>query len=245
MYLWNNYPFLRYLLSLILGIWIYDFHLEITSYSILSIFSGLAILYFWLVVRKYSLFFSGITGLLMISLIGYGMAYYTNERKDVDHLSHVDIQEISSFSGWIVEDPIEQEKYVRYTFRIDSVLLGDLSIKMEGKIQLHVRKEIHNKVRSYGSYLYVSGSLFSIKFPKNPMAFDYAQYLSRQYIYHQTYVRDDDIMGIGSSSRFSIRALAFEMRHKAKALFQNQIRDAQSRAVVVALVLEIKDYLDQ
>jgi len=77
------------------------------------------------------------------------------------------------------------------------------------------------------------------------MAFDYAQYLSRQYIYHQTYVRDDDIMGIGSSSRFSICALAFEMRHKAKALFQNQIRDAQSRAVVVALVLEIKDYLDQ
>jgi hypothetical protein len=59
----------------------------------------------------------------------------------VDHLSHVDIQEISSFSGWIVEDPIEQEKYVRYTFRIDSVLLGDLSIKMEGKIQLHVRKK--------------------------------------------------------------------------------------------------------
>ena len=116
---------------------------------------------------------------------------------------------------------------------------------MEGKIQLHVRKEIHNKVRSYGSYFYVSGSLFSIKFPKNPMAFDYAQYLSRQYIYHQTYVRDDDIMGIGSSSRFSIRALAFEMRHKAKALFQNQIRDAQSRAVVVVLVLEIKDYLDQ
>ena len=51
----------------------------------------------------------------MISLIGYGMAYYTDERKDVDHLSHVDIQQISSFSGWIVEDPIEQEKYVRYT----------------------------------------------------------------------------------------------------------------------------------
>ena len=116
---------------------------------------------------------------------------------------------------------------------------------MEGKIQLHVRIEIHNKVRSYGSYLYVSGSLFSIKSSKNPMAFDYAQYLSRQHIYHQTYVRDDDIMGIGSSSRFSIRALVFEMRHKAKALFQNQIRDAQSRAVVVALVLEIKDYLDQ
>ena len=43
------------------------------------------------------------------------MAYYTDERKDVDHLSHVDIQQISSFSGWIVEDPIEQEKYVRYT----------------------------------------------------------------------------------------------------------------------------------
>ena len=58
-------------------------------------------------------------------------------------------------------------------------------------------------------------------------------------------MRDDDIMCIGSSSRFSIRALAFEMRHKAKALFQNQIKDAQSRVVVVAFVLGIKDYLDQ
>ena len=161
---WNNYPFLRYLLSLILGIWIYDFHLEIASYSILSIFSGLAILYLFLVVRKYSLFLSGIAGLLMISLVGYAMAYYTDERKDADHLSHVDIQQISAFSGWIVEDPIDQEKYVRYTFRIDSVLLGDRSIKREGKIQLHVRKEVQNKVRSYDSYLYVSGSLFSIKF---------------------------------------------------------------------------------
>ena len=56
MYLWNNYHFLRYLLSLILGIWICDFHLEITPYSILSTFSGLAILYFRLFVRQYSLF---------------------------------------------------------------------------------------------------------------------------------------------------------------------------------------------
>jgi len=77
------------------------------------------------------------------------------------------------------------------------------------------------------------------------MPFDYAQYLSRQHIYYQAYVGDDDIMSIDSSSRFSIRALAFEMRHKAKVLFQNQIRDDQSRAVVVALVLGIKNYLDQ
>ncbi len=75
MYLWNNYPSLRYLLSLILGIWIYDFHLEITPYFTLSIFSGLAILYFWLVARKYSLFLSGITILLMITLIGLDMAW--------------------------------------------------------------------------------------------------------------------------------------------------------------------------
>jgi len=61
------------------------------------------------------------------------MVYYTDECKDVDHLSHVDIQQISSFSSWIVEDPIEQEKYVRYTFRIDSVLLGSRSNKREGK----------------------------------------------------------------------------------------------------------------
>jgi len=58
-------------------------------------------------------------------------------------------------------------------------------------------------------------------------------------------VGDDDIMGIGSSSRFSIRALTFEMRHKAKALFQNQIRNDHSRAVVVVVVIGIKDYLDQ
>ena len=236
---------MRYLLSLILGIWIYDFHLEIASYSILSIFSGLAILYFWLVVRKYSLFFSGITGLLMISLIGYGMAYYTNERKDVDHLSHVDIQEISSFSGWIVENPIEQEKYVRYTFRIDSVLLGSRSNKREGKNSISCTIRNIHKVRSYGFYLYVFGSLFSIKSSKNSIAFDYAQYLSRQHIYYQADVGDDDIMGIGSSSRFSIRALTFEMRHKAKALFQNQIRNDHSRAVVVVVVIGIKDYLDQ
>ena len=154
---WNNYPFLRYLSSLILGIWLYGSHFEIAPYDILFIFCGLAILYLFLVVRKYSLFLSGIAGLLMISLVGYAMAYYTDERKDADHLSHVDIQQISAFSGWIVEDPIDQEKYVRYTFRIDSVLLGDRSIKREGKIQLHVRKEVQNKVRSYDSYLYVSG----------------------------------------------------------------------------------------
>ncbi|OUT96630.1 MAG: hypothetical protein CBB92_09440 [Flammeovirgaceae bacterium TMED32] len=111
----------------------------------------------------------------MIYLIGYGMAYYNDKRKDLDHLSHVDIQQISSFSDWIIKDPIKQEKYVRYTFRIDSVLLGDRSIKREGKIQLHVRKEIHNTVRSYDSYFYVSGSLFPIRSSKNPMAFDYAQ----------------------------------------------------------------------
>ena len=173
------------------------------------------------------------------------MVYYTDECKDVDHLSHVDIQQISSFSSWIVEDPIEQEKYNRYTFRIDSVLLGSRSNKRERKIQFHVRKEIYNKVRSYGFYLYVFGSLFSIKSSKNSIAFDYAQYLSRQHIYYQADVGDDDIMGIGSSSRFSIRALAFEMRHKAKALFQNQIRNDHSRAVVVVVVIGIKDYLDQ
>ena len=167
------------------------------------------------------------------------MAYYTDERKDSDHLSHVDIQQISAFSGWIVEDSIDQEKYVRYTFRIDSVLLGDRSIKREGKIQLHVRKEVQNKVRSYDSYLYVSGNLFEVRSSKNPMVFDYAKYLSRQQIYHQSYVADAAILEIDTASIFTIGALAFQMRNKAKDLFQNQITDTQYRAVVVALVLGV------
>ena len=245
MYQWNAYPFLRYLLSLILGIWIYDFDFKIALYSILSIFFGLGILYFWLVMRKYSLFITGITGLFMISMIGYAMAYYTDERKDSHHLSHVDAQQIRAFAGWIVDDPIDQEKYVRYTFQVDSVLLGDLPFKRQGKTHLYVLKEAKKKVRPYGSYLYVSGNLFEVRSSKNPMVFDYAKYLSRQQIYHQSYVADAAILEIDTAWIFTIRALAFQMRNKAKDLFQNQITDIQSRAVVVALVLGVKDYLDQ
>ena len=178
-------------------------------------------------------------------MIGYAMAYYTDECKDSDHLSHVDAQQIRAFVGWIVDDPIDQEKFIRYTFQVNSVLLGDLPIKRQGKTHLYVLKEAKKKVRPYGSYLYVSGNLFEVRSSKNPMVFDYAKYLSRQQIYHQSYMADAAILEIDTASIFTIRALAFQMRNKAKDLFQNQITNTQSRPVVVVLVLEVKDYLDQ
>jgi|TARA_B110000503_G_scaffold141277_1_gene234282 competence protein ComEC len=184
----------------------------------------------------------GIFGLVMVSIIGYLLAQSDDDRFDATHINQY-LDEVTAFSGWIADDPVERENRVRYVLELDSLMLNHSKQKVNGRILLYVYNNLNIDKSEYGDYLYVIGDLNPITAPKNPETFDYQLYFSRQHVYHQSFVADSLVYPTGVNMGSYFRYGAFIIRNKAQEIIQNTLLDDRERAVLMALLLGKKDDL--
>jgi competence protein ComEC len=179
MFSWDYFPFLRYLIFLLIGIFGYHLGLSLNllflKWSLVLIFSLSVILVYY---KGHNLMI-GIFGLVMVSIIGYLLAQSDDDRFDATHINQY-LDEVTAFSGWIADDPVERENRVRYVLELDSLMLNHSKQKVNGRILLYVYNNLNIDKSEYGDYLYVIGDLNPITAPKNPETFDYQLYFSIQ-----------------------------------------------------------------
>jgi competence protein ComEC len=242
MFSWDYFPFLRYLIFLLIGIFGYHLGLSLNllflKWSLVLIFSLSVILVYY---KGHNLMI-GIFGLVMVSIIGYLLAQSDDDCFDATHINQY-LDEVTAFSGWIADDPVERENRVRYVLELDSLMLNHSKQKVNGRILLYVYNNLNIDKSEYGDYLYVIGDLNPITAPKNPETFDYQLYFSRQHVYHQSFVADSLVYPTGVNMGSYFRYGAFIIRNKAQEIIQNTLLDDRERAVLMALLLGKKDDL--
>ncbi len=248
MNIWNAFPFVRYSLALIVGIVLnakipelWDRAYFTTAVLIIPVFFTA----FFFRKRKLELFrvLSGFSTLLLITFLGGYLAVLNDDRNRGDHYQNLH-DEVIAFSGKVVSDHYERENYFRYELALDQILTESGQKVVGGKMYLYVKKDSLPVIFPYGTQFYVEGTFFEIDTPKNPDEFNYRQYLAHKNIFAHAFVSHEDLEVVGYNPANPVLGFAFKVRTSSSKMIADFIPGDQEAAVINALLIGVKDFLD-
>ncbi len=185
-------------------------------------------------------------GLLVISavlLFSLGAQRLSIHKEDnefqrlMEHYAKVD-----AYKGLMVSTPEEKQNTYRSILSVYEILTNGSWIKVKGRVNVYLGKE-EGKELNYGDLLWVNGQFDTIEGPANPGAFDYRNYLVYQNIHFQGFI-GNDFVKIGETKGNPIVYLALKARKKAVKIIHHFLPDDEVRSIVLALVLGVKDELE-
>lgn len=162
---------------------------------------------------------------------------------DSSHYRNLKAQ-VQGFSGIIVGPVNERAKHYRYDLELNQLVANDSIISTEGRIHLYILKDSLTEPLSYGQGVNVSGNFFPISGPGNPSEFDYKQYLERQNIYAHAFVRKHDVEILIAKPLNKLLGWAYRLRGYANEIIDKNIPEPRENGIAKALLLGIKDHLD-
>lgn len=243
---WTPYVFLRVSPFFILGIVVAIYSGNLIS-PVVAILISLTFIIIYLVLRlwlikkrfyKYN-FILGVTAFSALFFLGYANLQMHNQALDTNHLLYQ--KQVSAYHGIITSTSKETARTFRYAFEVDRAKDSSLWHPVHGKMYLYISKEAIQP--TYGDGLIIVGGPQALQPPMNPGEFNYKQFLSYENIYHSAYVKDNFAIA-GHSVPDRLMAFAYKLRSEAALILEKGIPGKQERNIAKALVLGIKDGLD-
>jgi competence protein ComEC len=243
MFFWTPYAFVRFVLFLIAGILLGIYFPGLFSEQFVAaalLVTGIALSF--LFYRSSSSNVSGIIVFLMLILFGYLNTLYHTESRNPDHFRFNDsiVQYQVVISGY----PEEKERSWKSEAEVKFINDGNSWKEVSGKVLLYFSRQDFQNPFHYGDQLLIRGAPQEITPPYNPGEFDYQRYLSYRKIYHQHFLRASSAHFISNEPQWPMLALSFRFRSWAQGVLKKYISGDQELAVASALILGIKDGLD-
>ncbi|MEM7107295.1 MAG: ComEC/Rec2 family competence protein [Bacteroidota bacterium] len=243
---WAQYAVVRvvafFMLGILFAVYI-PFHTSIRQIWWFSLGSVISYLVLSAVLKKatfvkYNLLLS-VGSSFVFATLGYLCLVCANQTTFSDHISN--FQNVEAYTFVVTDAGEEKAKTTRYLAQISAVK-DSLWYSATGKMYLYVSKDLPGL--DYGSTYLIGGQLQRLSGPMNPGEFDYQRFLSYQNIHYQQFVREPPLLIKARPPSFTISSFGLEMSNWAKAVFEKNIKHEQERGIALALVLGIKDGLN-
>jgi len=98
---------------------------------------------------------------------------------------------------------------------------------------------------SYGDELIIPYKISTIKPPRHTSDFDFKAWLAAQNIYHQTFLRQADLIKLPYNSGYPVISFALNLRKEQVAFYRRIIKDDDAFAVAATLILGYRTDLDK
>lgn len=200
------------------------------------------ILYLFLSLRnsfKYQYILASLAFFLLFGLGTQRLTGYKDQTKS-DHLINQSAT-IEAYKALVVQSPEVKDKSVGCRLEVYQVLIDGDWKSSDGIVSAYLDLERGKDVK-YGDLLFVQGSPQATSPPANPGEFDYRGYLIYNRIYHQQFVGDGfSVIGHTSSNWFVLKAN--HLRSESVKILSALITDDSARGITLALVLGVKDDL--
>lgn len=110
--------------------------------------------------------------------------------------------------------------------------------RASGKIRVSILVNDTNQLTlKYGEELIIPARFNEIPTPANPAEFDFKGWLASQNIYHQTFLKQEELIKLNTNSGNKLIAFALELRAKQVAIYRKLIKDDDAFAVASTLIL--------
>jgi competence protein ComEC len=244
MFRWIPYAFVRIVVffigGVLLAIYYPDFFPDVTSYLFFSIsavaYLILAFSYSRLKINP------GFVGLFAIFMAGYIDVQLKNESRRSDHLINIK-DPISHYTVVIAKPGEEKARTWKYEAAVLEAHTKNGWNPTKGKIILYFSKENTKTIRP-GDNLLIKGSPRLIPPPANPGEFDLQKFSAYKNIFHQQFVRDNDVKWIGNNPANKFLHYATMSRLWADSVLRVNVHGKREQSLASALVLGVTDGLD-
>jgi competence protein ComEC len=244
---WIPYTFVRIVLffggGIALGVYRPDILPEIPTEILLTglVFLYLAITFFFKY-RKETLFNPGFIALPAVFLAGYVHVLLQTESRQPNHLITV-TEPILYYKAVITKYAEEKERSWKVEAKVSEVNTTEWQ-NLEGKIILYFSKDEFKLPYRYGDVLLIKGNPQLVLKPSNPGEFDYKRFLTFRNIYHQHFLKANDVLYLNNDPPSTIMGYALHARDWADKTLKRFVEGEREQAIASALVLGVVDGLD-
>lgn len=244
---WVPYAMVRITMCLVAGILLAIYQPALLSTKAASVLllslAGLAFI-FWLA-RRRNKKFNTLFGFISFSaLIVFGFVHLQqNTRSNQPHnLIHVD--RVTAYE--CVVRSATESKSNSWKFYVELVQVKtDAWQPATGKVVVYVSKKTIDRIPwLYGDHLIIQGSPQKLKPPANPNEFDYKRFLSFKNVYHQQFVKANQVQFIASPARRGFIYYSHRVRDWASTVIESTLKGEQNQAVAMALILGVTEGID-
>lgn len=238
-----SYPLVRLVLCFALGIVGYHYLGDVVLLPVA--FLVLAFLTFFSLALKSSLKFS-VFNALLVFLVLFGLGNWRLKLyKNVEQASHLlnnDLDKVKAYKAQILEQPKRKSRTFNVVLRVYETYDGVEWKRAAGQVNAYV-DTLAGAELNYGDLLFVEGKPQETSAPANPGEFNFKGYLVYQNIHFQQFIgKTFAVIGHQTPNYFMRQALYFSGR--CQRVFERYIPNERSRAIALALVLGVKDNLD-
>ena len=240
----SSYPFVRYTILLIVGICLYNFFPISNLVLIIGIAIGLIFIYSFLFIFRQRIknpLLTGIIGGMILISTGYFLSFLRTENNSSQHYSH----QIGKFEYFevVVDNLVEEKDNSWKTVGvIRSIVSNNLILPASGKILLYFDNKTIEKPK-YGDVFFVKGNPQEIASPKNPEEFDYKNYMLRQNIGYQQYLRSENLEKVGNEPPDILINFALQTNAHADSILTTFVEGKNQYGVANAMILGQRDDL--
>jgi competence protein ComEC len=248
MFAWAPFPFVRLVLFFCAGILGGIYLPDVLAIDLAKILFAVLGVFFILVAygRSKGVLKSinpGIIGLVCVMLAGYVQVYHATDYRNPDHFLH-DTDTIRYYKVVVTGQAQEKKNSWKVEAHVLAVQHGKMWSERSGNVLLYFSKNDFAIPFQYGDALLLKGSPRELPEPANPGEFDYKKFLTYKKIYHQHFLRGDDVIQIGHRSPSMLIDYSIRARVWADETLKRNINGAREQATASALVLGVTDGLD-
>ncbi|WP_375436610.1 ComEC/Rec2 family competence protein [uncultured Hymenobacter sp.] len=246
---WASYAFVRLVLALMAGILTYLYFGELLP-PLLGLLVGLAVLFglvqYW-ASRQRGAAATDAAGLLAVMTVyvaGVALTQQATESLAASHLYQFR-DRIEFYRGVVDDYTVVRPATYATTVRVSAVRVGGKWQSAVGGIRVSVPRDSGLVAPLYGDVWLVRGGPAPSKAPLNPGEFDYRRYLAYHQVYHQQFIHPDQYRKIATAPPNALRAVAMRAARVLDGVFRHYVHAKREYALASALVLGIKDEVDQ
>ncbi|MCC9134881.1 ComEC/Rec2 family competence protein [Pontibacter silvestris] len=246
---WAPYPLVRVTLAFIAGILLYisagrEFRYSTELFAFFAVAFMAALFAAQRLKTTFATNIAGIVAVLCFVTAGIWATGYHTEIHHPKHLSKLE-QKPEYYLGVVDDYVVQKPGYQSTVLKVLQVQANSNWQSAEGRIQLSVPHDSEQMYElNYGDVLLIKGAPDPVASPANPNQFDYRQYLANKSIHFRHYLQPLQFQKVTSAPPNPILSFGIKLRRKLDNILRERIEGKQQYDISSALVLGIKDDLD-
>lgn len=185
----------------------------------------------------------GVLGLSTVLLTGYFHSVNFSDSRNKHHLIHFN-DSIQFYTASLHSVPEEKGDFWKVDAMIERGRTATEWKLITGNVQLYFPKKYFSESYRYGDVLLIKGTPQLITPPGNPGEFDYKRFLQFKNIYHQHFVKKDDVKFVAHHDGNLLLSWSYAARQWANGVLMHHIHRKQELAIASSLILGVTDALD-
>ena len=172
---------------------------------------------------------------LMFFFIGIAITLFHTDFISGNYFAKKQYQQLKV---WVSSEPQQTNDILRFEVDVTDGYLNQRQEVTSGNLLVALKLDSLSPIKlNYGDELIVSAEYLPVEPPYNPAEFDFKAWLASKNIYHQTFIRQEQLVKTGENEGNPIVKYALDVRRQQVAIYRKLIKDDEAFAVASTLIL--------